>query len=118
LFNEVADNNGVNNYNNIAAMCGNLYTDLSPNMMNLWNNKQAIDQQKVNMQQMNFGLGNSFNYKNMFPNGGNLVNPNEGLSWYDLLFGDSRERYAEGVTEPSHIVRPRGTFGSDLARRA
>lgn len=56
---------------NINAMGGNLYTDLSPNMMNLWNNKQQIDQQKANMQQMNFGLGNSFNQKfNTFDGGG------------------------------------------------
>jgi hypothetical protein len=60
------------NLYNIKDMGGNLYTDLSPNMMSLWNNKQQIDQQKVNMQQMNFGLGNSFNYKNMFPNGGQM----------------------------------------------
>ena len=65
--------------NNTKAMGGNLYTDLSPNMMSLWNNKQQIDQQKVNMQQMNFGLGNSFNYKNMFPDGG-IIPPNRPLT--------------------------------------
>ena len=61
------------NLYNIKDMGGNLYTDLSPNMMSLWNNKQQIDQQKVNMQQMNFGLGNSFNQKlNTFDYGGSM----------------------------------------------
>ena len=60
-------------YEGTFAMGGNLYTDLSPNMMSLWNNKQQIDQQKVNMQQMNFGLGNSFNQKlNTFDYGGSM----------------------------------------------
>lgn len=62
---------------NIKAMGGNLYTDLSPNMMSLWNDKQNIDKQKVMNQQMNFGLDNSFNQKlNMFDYGGDL-NPTD-----------------------------------------
>lgn len=71
LFNEIADNNNMSNYSNIAAMGGQFDINLSPNMMNLWNNKQQIDQQKVMNQQMNFGLGNSFNQKlNTFDYGG------------------------------------------------
>lgn len=62
----------VNN-NNTKAMGGNLYTDLSPNMMSLWNDKQNIDKQKIMNQQMNFGLSNSFNQKlNTFGYGGNF----------------------------------------------
>lgn len=62
---------GINN--NTKAMGGNLYTDLSPNMMSMWSNKQEIDRQKVMNQQMNFGLGNSFNQKfNTFADGGQL----------------------------------------------
>ena len=71
-YNDYIDN--LKRINNTEyAMGGNLYTDLSPNMMSLWNNKQQIDQQKVNMQQMNFGLGNSFNQKlNTFDFGGSM----------------------------------------------
>ena len=84
------------NLYNIKDMGGNLYTDLSPNMMSLWNNKQQIDQQKVNMQQMNFGLGNSFNYKNMFPDGG-IIPPNRPLTKeeIDRLTPAEREEYAK-----------------------
>lgn len=54
---------------NFKAFGGDI--DLSPNMMNLWNDKQNIDKQKVMNQQMNFGLGNSFNQKlNTFDYGG------------------------------------------------
>lgn len=75
LFNNVVDNNDMKRYSNVAAFGGGL--DLSPNMMNLWNDKQNIDKQKLMNQQMNFGLGNSFNTKlNMFDLGGypDLVN--------------------------------------------
>ena len=85
LFNEVASNN-TNNYNNIAAMGGNLYTDLSPNMISLWNDKQNIDKQKVMNQQMNFGLGNSFNQKlNTFDYGGamNGMDLPTGMQFYE-----------------------------------
>lgn len=71
LFNEIADNNNMSDYNNIAAMGGQFDMGLSPNMMNLWNDKQNIDKQKIMNQQMNFGLGNSFNQKlNTFDYGG------------------------------------------------
>lgn len=85
-----------NNLSNTRAMGGNLYTDLSPNMINLWNNKQQIDQQKVNTQQMNFGLGNSFNYKNMFPDGG-IIPPNRPLTREELdkLTPAEKEEYAK-----------------------
>lgn len=67
------NNNNTDNYNNIAAMGGQFDMNLSPNMMNLWNDKQNIDKQKVNTQQMNFGLGNSFNQKlNTFDYGGSM----------------------------------------------
>ena len=76
LFNEVADNNNINQYNNIAAYGGQFDMNLSPNMMSMWNNKQQIDMQKVMNQQMNFGLGNSFNQKlNTFDYGGNINKP-------------------------------------------
>ena len=68
------------------AMGGNLYTDLSPNMINLLNNKQQIDQQRVNTQQMNFGLGNSFNQKlNTFDFGGSMngMDLPTGMQYYE-----------------------------------
>lgn len=67
------------NLSNTKAMGGNLYTDLSPNMMNLWNNKQQIDQQKVMNQQLSLGLGNSFNQK-MFRAGGPVDPPRSDVS--------------------------------------
>lgn len=67
------DNNNTDKYNNIAAMGGQFDISLSPNMMNLWNDKQNIDKQKTMNQQMNFGLGNSFNQKlNTFDYGGSM----------------------------------------------
>lgn len=76
LSNQNAIHNGlgqqsIKEMSNFKAMGGNLYTDLSPNIMNLWNDKQNIDKQKIMNQQMNFGLGNSFNQKlNTFDYGG------------------------------------------------
>jgi hypothetical protein len=93
LFNEVADNNGVNNYNNIAAMGGNLYTDLSPNMMNLWNNKQQIDQQKAMNQQFSLGLGNS-SFVNKFETGGPVDPPKEFMDRYHPDWGEYTPAYA------------------------
>lgn len=78
LSNQNAIHNGlgqqsIKEMSNFRAMGGNLYTDLSPNMMNLWNDKQNIDKQKIVNQQMNFGLGNSFNQKlNTFDYGGSM----------------------------------------------
>ena len=92
LLNNVVDNN-MKRYSNVAAFGGGL--DLSPNMMNLWNNKQAIDQQKVMNQQLSLGLGNSFNQK-MFADGG-IIPPNTPLTKeeLDMLTPAEKEEYAK-----------------------
>ena len=100
------------NLYNIKDMGGNLYTDLSPNMMSLWNSKQQIDQQKVNMQQMNFGLGNSFNQK---------INRFDGGGWFDLLFGNGTMQTPtpiQGVTESSYTPAIPYSTLSELRRRS
>ena len=111
-YNDYIDNLKRINNNTEYAMGGNLYTDLSPNMMNLWNNKQQIDQQKVNMQQMNFGLGNSFNQK---------INRFDGGGWFDLLFGNGAMQAptpAQGVTESSYTPAVPYSTSSELRRRS
>ena len=93
LLNNVVDNNNVNSYNNIAAMGGNLYTDLSPNMMSLWNNKQQIDQQKSMNQQFSLGLGNS-SFVNKFEIGGPVDPPKEFMDRYHPDWGEYTPEYA------------------------
>lgn len=84
-----------NNYNNTEyAMGGNLYTDLSPNMMNLWNNKQQIDQQKAMNQQFSLGLGNS-SLVNKFETGGPVNPPEEFMDRYHPDWGNYTPEYAD-----------------------
>ena len=65
-------------YEGTFAMGGNLYTDLSPNMMAMQQQKQDNDRLKALNQPFSLGLGNSFNQKmNMFPTGGPIDPPRE-----------------------------------------
>lgn len=102
LSNQNAIHNGlgqqsIKEMSNFRAMGGNLYTDLSPNMMNLWNDKQNIDKQKIMNQQINLGLGNSFNTKlNTFDYGGSMngMNLPTDMQYYEN--GGSHEENPNG----------------------
>ena len=105
------DNNNVNEYTGgfldpqkgyiigtEKALGGNLnMNDLSPNMINLWNNKQDIDQMKALNQYQSLGLGNSFNQKlNTFDFGGamNGMDLPTGMQSYDT--GGTHEENPNG----------------------
>lgn len=80
------------------ALGGNLdMNGLSPNMINLWNNKQDIDQMKALNQYQSLGLGNSFNQKlNTFDFGGSMngMDLPTGMQSYDA--GGTHEENPNG----------------------